>query len=98
MTYKFNADGWTNWIAHDGKGCPCVGWYCQDEHYGEFNDPQIKILEGITFGGGPSGGSWDWSNYPKYTKIIRYRIRKPKGAELLTQLAADTDMPVKEEA
>ncbi|WP_120636040.1 hypothetical protein [Ruegeria sp. EL01] len=22
MNWKFNADGWTDWIEHDGNGCP----------------------------------------------------------------------------
>jgi len=78
---------WGPWIDHDGKGYPeCViGRVCQATEVcrsrGVFTD-----VEFICLGQWPDGGSWNWNNYPETTKVIRYRIRKPKGMKILEQL------------
>ena len=36
--WKFNKDGWTNWITHDGSGCPCVGMYVGLETHSKVKD------------------------------------------------------------
>ena len=79
--WVFNEDGWTDWIDHDVMGCPCVGWWVHVVHNTGI------VMEVIAGSGG--GLSWDWSNYPQYSRIIRYRIRKPKGAETLERLVQD---------
>ena len=88
--WKFNPNGWTDWITHDGKGCPCVGWY------GRVEDDKMQSQEGVC--GLYGDQSWDWSNAPRLSRIIRYRIRKPKGAEMLERICQDTDTPIMEEA
>jgi hypothetical protein len=85
--WVFNEDGWTDWIDHDGKGCPCVGWMVQAIHDGFF-DTWIGIA------GSEGGESWDWTYSDSYAPLIRYRVRKPKGAEMLEQLVQDVPEPV----
>lgn len=83
--WVFNEDGWTDWINHDGKGCPCVGWWVEVVNYG-ISDTWIGIA------GSGGGKSWYWSTH--YTPVIRYRVRKPKGAEMLERLVQDMPEPV----
>ncbi|WP_333846930.1 hypothetical protein [Phaeobacter italicus] len=90
--WVFNEDGWTDWIDHDGKGCPCVGWWAEVE------DNLGEIVQGLA---GAGVNSWLWYFDGKtyhcfHDPIIRYRVRKPKGAEMLEQLVQHTDMPIKE--
>jgi hypothetical protein len=82
--WVFNEDGWTDWQQHDGKGCPCVGWWVNVEHCDGWTGEDLAA----------DGFSWDWTNYPKYLRVIRYRVRKPKGAEMLEQLVQDVPEPV----
>ena len=85
---------WGPWIEHDGKGCPCVG-----EWVHVFSDMGMEI-EGLAGkGGGPcvrAGLPWDacWCWHPRAQKIIRYRIRKPRGLTILDHLIADLPAPV----
>lgn len=76
---------WGEWQIHDGKGCPCVGQMVENIH----NTGQKWI--GIA--GSEGGRSWDWSNHPKFSKVIRYRIRKPRALLDLIQLIADLPAP-----
>ncbi len=71
-------DEWGPWIEHDGKGCPCVGEFVHTVHHHGYE------FLGIAGSGG--GRSWDWSNAPWYSRIIRYRIRKPRGLTILEGL------------
>ena len=66
------------WINHDGKGCPCLGMWVHSVHCNGME------FEGIA--GSQGGQSWDWSNYQRYSRIVRYRIRKPKGMEVIDQI------------
>ena len=67
---------WGPWIEHDGNGCPCKGMFVhvvfQDEH-------EWECIAG-SFG----GQSWDWTT--GCTRIVRYRIRKPRGLTILEDL------------
>lgn len=99
--FKFNEDGWTDWIDHGGDGCPCVGWYCQAEldkklknggAKGMYKVIGPKKVEGLA----KISHHRAWSRVPGYTHFIRYRVRKPKGAKMLEQLAQNTDIPIKE--
>lgn len=79
------------WIEHDGNGCPCVGEYVQAVH-----DSEIlrhtgsglvygNVIEGIATG----GKSWFWCS--GYTHVMRYRIRKPKGLTILTDILREVE-------
>lgn len=85
-------DEWTDWIVHDGKGCPCVGQMVDvvtirnllGDH-GRFT----AIARG--------GRSWTWAitGAPpnEWQQIIRYRIRRPKGMAILNAILADLPAP-----
>ncbi len=86
------------WVLHDGKGCPCVGKYVQADLVGGSNG-KLCTLEGMA---GLKGGiCWDWRNFGKATpkgrvsKVIRFRIRRPKGMAILNAILADLPAPVK---
>lgn len=82
---------WGHWIEHDGKGCPvAVGTVVEatfENLAGEVGDEVVTV-------GAKGGFSWDWSYfgkppYPgaKYAeRIIRYRLRKPRGLTVLEGL------------
>ena len=85
------ADEWGEWIEHDGKGCPAVGFYTQ-----------IASKGGVIATGIPSPqcdrpnpgcwSAWVWSSIPDdwtHFAVIRYRTRKPRGMAILQQLVAD---------
>ena len=89
------SEEWGPWIEHDGRGCPLpVGTYIKDEWEGppgRFNSSEGPIsyreLE-----------AFDWSNFGKKSlhgmrcgRVIRYRIRKPRGLVILEKLL--TDLP-----
>lgn len=80
---------WGPWIEHDGKGCPCVGQYV---HVVVVNSYGFE-KETFVIAGSQGGKSWDWRNAPKYTRIIRYRIHKPRGLTILENLIADLPAP-----
>lgn len=99
--WVFNEDGWTDWIDHDGNGCPCVGWW-------------VHLVIGDVDGETPEGLDWDgpggindyewqgvvnkcsgsWTYDEEYFPVIKYRVRKPKGAEMLERLVQDVPEPV----
>lgn len=86
---------WGPWIEHDGKGCPCVGVYGQAVKSGAgvatFPDgSEERVWEGIFVA---DMASWDWRNFlnagdrgGRVPKVIRYRIRKPRGMTILESL------------
>jgi hypothetical protein len=76
------SEEWSEWFLHDGRGCPCVGGFVHtisERETGRFFERRLIAAQN-------GGKSWDWSNYPKYTRVIRYRIRKPKGLTILEGL------------
>ena len=81
------------WIEHDGCGCPVPCGYVVDV---EFDcGPVAGIsMDTVAVAG---GRSWDWSNYGMFAKVIRYRIHKPHGAEMLEQLIADLPVDAKDD-
>ena len=87
---------WGPWIEHDGKGCPCVGQYVQTERLKKIENwvgSSATIVDGkFTWGIARGGKSWFWEN--GWTRIIRYRIRKPRGLTVLENLIADLPAPV----
>jgi len=98
MTNTNNEPEWGPWIEHDGLGCPCVGQYVHvlldtigmDELTGDCSDESWGIA------GDNGGESWDWSNGNWCAEIIRYRIRKPKGMQILQGLLRDVEYDTKE--
>ena len=75
-------DEWGPWIEHDGKGCPCVGEYVLCEYQNGKTWPPCIATGSIE--------AWDHSYMPfVYLKVIRYRIRKPRGMVILENLLAD---------
>ena len=92
------ADEWGPWVEHDGRGCPpsLVGHLVgvqfltpgggSREHVGRVSQVDVD-----------RGGAWDWSLFgmpagpPGFVwgKVIRYRIRKPRGMVVLEQILAD---------
>jgi hypothetical protein len=78
-------DEWSDWIRHDGKGCPCRGHWV-DTHWSD-----NEFLEGVA--GSNSGDGWDWQKEP-LLHVIRYRIRKPRGMAILEALLQDMPQDV----
>ena len=83
-------DEWGPWIEHDGKGCPCVGQYVNALH-DDSDFPLIIVKDFFGIAGGGGGRSWDWNNSDRFTRVIRYRIRKPKGLQLLTDILREVE-------
>lgn len=93
MKLKFNRDGWTDWIQHDHKGCPVVGWYI----LGETNRPisrfpkyYVYSCDNMRFEGvcrqKPSSKNWTGNSG---TFVVRYKVRKPLGASKLEEILKD---------
>lgn len=75
------SEEWGPWIEHDGKGCTCVGQYCH-----------VVFMNGHEeFGWAGNGRGWLWDSPPEYAKIIRYRIRKPKGMAILESIMREVE-------
>lgn len=88
---------WSNWIEHDGKGCPpgVIGRFIHA--VGTQAECEFRCLPGDekwkgwywSYRGRPCGdGVWD--------PVIRYRIRRPRGMEVLDSILTEIDQPVKE--
>lgn len=81
---------WGPWIRHDGRGCPVptgtiVEVVCEDR----FGYQKNEIARAM----GGSYSSWDWSHFPELKKIVRYREKKPKGLQILTEVLRELDAP-----
>lgn len=84
---------WGPWVEHDGRGCPCVGKVVQVQGFcGLGGELPVETVVAGSMG----GGSWDWRNYPIFTKVIRYRIRRPLVRKYLQEIT-DT-LPEMEDA
>lgn len=80
---------WGPWIEHDGRGCPLSGpTYCRVE----FADGEV-IDHFIT----RRSWMWDWAMCAAAgapdCRIIRYRVRKPKGLVILEAVLAGLKQP-----
>ena len=89
-------DEWTDWIEHDGKGCPCPGQWFR----GVFECYPGKFEEHEGRAGSMGALSWDWRywlqlapNGELAARLIRYRIRKPRALAQLRQMIADIKQP-----
>jgi len=91
---------WGPWIEHDGKGCPCVGAWVLAQGLAK---PGGDLIEHEFLA--KDFAEWYWAFFgaigfgdagkPRICgKIIRYRIRKPRGLTILENLIADLPAPV----
>lgn len=88
-------DLWGPWIEHDGNGCPCVGqWVIA---HGVYPSGSTRQQEGIV------RDTWSWNDenfgtpHPRggvTGRIVRYRIRKPRGLTILKKLIENLPAPV----
>lgn len=72
---------WGPWIEHDGKGCPCLGQYVHAVH-----DTGYEFMGIAGSQGSRRARSWVWPSVPRFTRVLRYRIRKPRGLTILEGL------------
>lgn len=102
-----SGDEWGPWIAHDGKGCPCIGAMVRSE------DRRGSIEEHIAGGmlifpdgsryNGPRRSAffcaWVWDDGgPLGLKITRYQIKKPRGLTILEGLLESLPEPERVDA
>lgn len=88
---------WGPWIEHDGKGCPCVGQIVECRWLNDFGEIEVCRYTGDRVFPAVGSESWRWrfvDGRPvcycdECNPIIFYRIRKPKGMELLEQALRD---------
>lgn len=93
---------WGPWIEHDGKGVPlCVIGKVSEviaEHFDGTTTRQSGVIIDPT---GDCYRAWNWSFFGKicveqkclYARVLRYRIRKPRGLLLLQKLIAEIEAP-----
>ena len=79
------SEEWGPWIEHDGRGIPAnvVGAWCEvtgHQPWGNIVTRQGKVATGAAF------AERDTLLGPR---VIRYRIRKPRGLTILESLLAD---------
>lgn len=76
------------WIDHDGIGRPVP---CGTIVEVEAENITGLIKRHISVAIGDKGTAWDWSsvslNQP--WRVIRYRVRRPRGMEMLDQILVD---------
>jgi hypothetical protein len=93
---------WGPWIEHDGKGCPCVGQFVEVVRRSGDVLCGIAGEECIRNGISPNepGSGWVWILAPGFEGgwFVRYRIRRPRGMEVLDHILANLDQPVTEDA
>ena len=77
---------WGPWIEHDGNYVPhLVGLWVRtvaEWPDGKLTERELRVGNGM-------GASWNWANFGPFTRVLRYRIRKPRGLTILEQIAAD---------
>ena len=81
---------WGPWVDHDGISGPVklVGFVAEFEE---------QDACGMIFYSGPAlidvdiirRGSWDWAMFPEYTKVLRYRLQRPRAFRELVRLSED---------
>jgi hypothetical protein len=81
---------WGPWIEHDGKGCPLPDYTIAERMRANGETFVQKVV--------PDGryflNAWYWPSVPAWRRIIRYRIKKPRGLTILENLIADLPAPV----
>lgn len=91
---------WGPWIEHDGKGCPVrAGSYIQVELSvapTEIKGDWVQIAPRLFEGWLLNTDSRNWSWIEGFSKIIMYRVKKPKGLKMLEELIQNLPAPTKE--
>jgi len=88
---------WGPWVEHDGKGCPCKGQFVEVI---KANGAKERFVAWSIFNNTCRNdadhrtSSWAWREKPHATKIVRYRIRKPRGVVILEALLQDLPQEV----
>lgn len=88
------------WIEHDGKGCPVIGMYVQDE-WETFMTGEIRQSEGVVHKIHIEG--WDWTYFGSARgttgRVLRYRIRQTLAFQCLLRIVqTPAPLPVEERA
>lgn len=91
------SDEWGPWIEHDGRGCPCVGMWVHRIYDRVAVDVSDGVLKNEKIGRVKNAASKSWFWTRRYARVIRYRIRKPRGLTILENLIADLPAPVRPE-
>lgn len=86
-------DHWSPWIEHDGGECPASVRCYYVQALGETPRGRHKVVESWVIRG--DGMSWDWTNFgavnpdtnKRVGRILRYRIRRPRGMAVLDAIA-----------
>lgn len=81
---------WGPWKQHDGRGCPVQRGTIVEVVFEDRFGFQNRMI-GCVDGGDHS--SWNWSFFPELKKITRYRKKRPKGLQILRDIAENIDMP-----
>lgn len=80
------SEEWGPWIEHDGRSRPQVGTYVFVED-GRKLTGEMCIVESF---GEADAFLWDTIPVQQWEqRVLRYRIRKPKGLTILEKLIAD---------
>ncbi len=96
---------WTDWIEHDGQGCPCVGQMvervlstCGEGVLHTTRREESSIVGIVPAAAAGVRSPWYWHNFMKINsngrrvaKVIRYRIRKPRALLDLIERARSLD-------
>ncbi|WP_425074895.1 hypothetical protein [Sagittula sp. S175] len=92
MTAQQRSGGehWGPWVIHDGKGCPLpsgtIVEVVSEDGFG-FASREIACVSGGEY------SSWNWRHYPELKRIIRFRVKKPRGLEMLEERLQTLDAP-----
>lgn len=89
------SEEWGPWIEHDGRGCPCEGAFVESE---TADGEVLRHTAMGHFGGiGNPVNCWDWKEcYTRgvpHWRLLRYRIRKPRGLSILEEIARGVKQP-----
>lgn len=106
-----DSEEWTDWIEHDGMGCPCVGKWVERVFSDGETDQGIAGSECLCSGVDPIGkqSAWFWYFGDPFVWydgtfarpdpngfIIRYRIRKPRALRQLIEMVESLPEPSKQ--
>lgn len=76
------------WVKHDGLGRPVSA--------GTVVEVEVECITGLVkrsigMAGNGGGSAWDWSAFGDSTpwRVLKYRVRKPRGIDILELLVAD---------
>ena len=90
-----DGEEWGPWIEHDGRGCPVVGMWVHRVYDMVAVDVSDGVLKNEKIGRVKDAGSRSWSWTRGYARVIRYRIRKPRGLAILENLIENLPQPVR---